>query len=213
MTAPIGASLASPTAKLVATVVFPTPPFGDITEITRPRTRFWLASSEAACLRLLDVSAACSNASRIRPGSVSGGRTSRIPDRMAASVSSGAATAASTSTMSGKACSRPAAKGEHLLSPDVGAEYHHIDGTAQVLGQQVAGAAARGFGCKDLDVMSVAQRLWRDGARTPVMWSGLGSGSLEDPVVRDGCALACGCLSCLFGQPDIADAGTENDFG
>ena len=157
MTAPIGASLASPTARLVATVVFPTPPFGDITEITRPRTRFWLASSEAVCLRLLDVTAACSNAS-----THSSGLRVRCQDIADAGPHGGQRELGCRDCRQHEHNVRVSVlqacrQGEHVLRPDVGAENHDIDGTAQVAGQQMARAAASGFGGEDLDIVGISQ--------------------------------------------------------
>ncbi len=107
-----GAQAPSPTARLVATVVFPAPPLGEITEITRPfappcsgepangvsSARRWAVAWTARCSNAVTSAVPASGCS-----------TSRTPARIAASVMSGPDAVTSSTLIPGCSRSRPAA--------------------------------------------------------------------------------------------------------
>ena len=94
ITTPMGAILPSPTARLVATVVLPTPPLGDITAMIRPPAPWSTALRPGVpgpAAGRLRRRLARSSMTRMVSASAPGSRRSRTPARIACSTVSGVA--------------------------------------------------------------------------------------------------------------------------
>ena len=118
-----GADSASPVARLTATVVFPAPPFGETTVMTRPRgvssSRFWAAMLLLTWRRAAAAPARL-NDSRTWSSSAPTEMISRTPARSARSQSRAVGLATRTTQISGNSRSNDSASARAVCGANPG---------------------------------------------------------------------------------------------